>query len=410
MGLKQRLAGMLRRKDMQGETEIKASAAAPLLVQFGAGQPRFTPRRYDRLADEAYRKNVIAYRCIKLIAQNAAAVPWVLYRGRHGEKTKLYDHPLLALFKQPNPMQSRAEFLETLLGFYLISGNAYLESVGPTGEAPQELWALRPDRVTILPGADGVPEAYRYSAGGRHIDFKADPVTGRASVLHLKSFHPLDDWYGMSPLEAAAFSIDQHNAAAKWNTALLQSSARPCGALVYKPAHSDAADTLTVEQRQHLKAELEAHYAGADHAGRPLVLEGGLDWKEMALSPKDMDFLAGKDMAAREIALAFNVPPQLVGVEGSLTYANFEQARLALYDDAILPLLHHVRDELNNWLAPVFGSDLALDYDIDAIDALSPRREKIWSRLSRADFMTVNEKRAAVGLSPLENGDILAGA
>lgn len=403
MGLKYRMAGFFGRG--KKAREQKASAAAPLLVQFGAGQPRFTPRRYDALAEEGYRRNVIAYRCIRLIAQNAAAVPWLLYQGRDGSRTRLQDHPLLALLNRPNPMQGRGELMEALFGFYMIAGNAWLEGVGPSGGQPQELWALRPDRMAIVPGADGTPQSYRYSTGGRKIDFKVDRVTGRAAVLHLKSFHPLDDWYGMSPLEAAAFSIDQHNAAAKWNTALLQNCGRPGGALVYRPVHNDSPDTLTTEQRQVLKDELERHYSGGDNAGRPLVLEGGLDWKEMSLSPKDMDWSAGKEMAARDIALAYNVPPQLVGVEGSLTYANFEQARLALYDDAVLPLLAHLRDELNNWLAPQFGEDLFFEMDLDAIEALAPRREKIWARVNGASFMTVNEKRAALGLSPLPDAN-----
>lgn len=381
--------------------ETKASATAPLLVPFGGGQPRFTPRRYDRLAEEGYRKNVIVYRCVHLIARNAASVPWRLHKGRGGRRSVLEDHPLLSLLQRPNPRQSGTEMMEALCSYFLIAGNGYLEAVGPDAAPPQELWCLRPDRMTVVPGHGGVPKAYRYAAGGRHVDFPVDRLNGASNVLHVKSFHPLDDWYGMSPLEAAAFSIDQHNEAAKWNAALLQSSGRPSGALVYRPANADMADTLTDQQRSLLKEELETHYAGSGNAGRPLVLEGGLDWREMSLSPKDMDWIAGKDVSAREIALAFNVPPQLVGIEGSLTYANFEQARLALYDDAILPLLTHMRDALNAWLVPAFGLDLKLEFDTDAIEALSPRREKVWQRIAAADFMTADEKRAAVGLPPL---------
>ena len=203
----------------------------------------------------------------------------------------------------------------------------------------------------------------------------------------------------MSPLEAAAFSIDQHNDAAKWNAALLQSSGKPSGALVYKPPHPDSAEALTDGQRQALKDELDRFFTGSENAGRPLVLEGGLDWREMSLSPKDMDWLAGKDVSAREIALAFYVPPQLIGIDGSLTFSNFEQARLALYDDAVLPLLDHFKDELNNWLVPQFGDGLMLDYDADGIEALAPRREKTWARIAAADFMTVEEKRLALGMS-----------
>ena len=395
--------------DWLGASEQKTSRTAPLMIQFGsAGSPRFTPRQYDRLAEEGYQKNVVVYRCVRLITQNAASVPWTLSQGKGHHKIKLHEHPLLSLLTRPNPMQGGTELLESLFGFFLIAGNGYLEVVGPKGSEPAELWSLRPDRIRIVPGKGGVPSAYRYTAGGQNLDFEVDPMTGRAQVLHIKSFHPLDDWYGMSPLEAAAFSIDQHNAAGIWNAALLQQSGRPSGALVYKPS-SGSSDHLTAEQRQALKTELETFFSGTINAGRPLVLEGGLDWKEMALSPKDMDWLAGKDMSAREIALAFNVPAQLIGLEGSLTFANFEQARLALYDDAVLPLLTHIRDELNNWLCPQFGDNLQLDFNIDSIDAFSTRREKRWERISQANFLTVNEKRDAFGYDRLEGGDFLTG-
>ena len=87
----------------------KQNAGAPLLVRAGIGQPRFTPRRYDRLAEEGYQKNVIAYRCVRLIAQNAAAVPWRLSRRRGGHR-RLAEHPLIDLLSRPNPMQGGAGF------------------------------------------------------------------------------------------------------------------------------------------------------------------------------------------------------------------------------------------------------------------------------------------------------------
>jgi HK97 family phage portal protein len=385
--------------------ETKQSAAAPLLVQFSPHQPRFTPRQFDKLADEGYQKNVIAYRCIRLISQSAAAVPFVVYKG----KRRVEDHPLLDLLRRPNPTQGGAALFESAYAFALIAGNSYLEAVGPAASVPRELWTLRPDRMRVIPGAHGVPEAYRYTINGQWVDFKVDALTGRAPVLHLKNFHPLDDWYGLSPLEAAAVSVDQHNDAARWNVSLLQTGGRPSGALIYKPGHADAPDTLTPEQRQSLRAELDRYYTGQDNAGRPLILEGGLDWKEMALSPRDMDWLAGKDVSAREIALAFHVPSQLVGIESSQTFANFEQARLALFDDAVLPLLAHVKDELNNWLAPQFGDTLRIDYDLDRIEALAPRRQQVWDRVAGAAFLTVNEKRAALGYEPVEGGDALNG-
>src|SRR5690606_16869539 len=125
-------------------------------------------------------------------------------------------HPLLDLLARPNPADSGTTLFEAFYAYLSIAGDSYLEMVtGPEGQ-PGELYVLRPDRMTIVPGANGWPRAYRYEAGGRAHDFAVDPVTGEALVLHARTFNPLDDLYGLSPLEAAATGIDIHNAASAW--------------------------------------------------------------------------------------------------------------------------------------------------------------------------------------------------
>lgn len=383
----------------------KASAAGPLLALHQVGRPVWTPRRYDKLAEEGYKKNVIAYRCVDMTAKAAAMVPWTLFERRGGTLAELTEHPLLDLLARPNPGQGRTALLEALFATFLIAGNGYLEAVGPGQGPPRELWVLRPDRVRVVPGPLGTPSAYEMSVGGATKRFPVDAVSGASSLLHARTFHPLDDWYGLSPLEAAAFAIDQHNAAGAWNKALLDSGARPSGALVYAPRDGDPA--LSDEQFQRLKEQIESQHAGAGNAGRPMLLEGGLEWREMSLSPKDMDWIAGKDVSAREIALAYSIPPQLVGIPDSQTYSNNREARLAFYDDAVLPLLGFFRAEFNNWLAPAFGEGLDLRFDEDAIEALNLRRERKWRAVAAADFLTVNEKRAAVGYGPVDGGDVV---
>lgn len=380
---------------------VKASNAGPVFAFSHVGRPKWTPRRYECFAEEGYRKNVVAYRCATLVAAAAASVPWLLYDERGGE---VDAHPLLELLRRPNPMQDGVSFLE---GFFIdlqIAGNAYVEAVGPRERAmPTELYVLRPDRMKIVPGPSGLPEAYEYGVGGRTTRWAVDPVSGRSAIAHVKAFHPLDDWYGMAPLEAAMLAVDQHNAAGAWNQALLNQGARPSGALVFAP--KDGPATLTDEQVARLRSEMDEHSAGAANAGRPLILEGGLDWREMSLSPKEMDWRSGRDAAARDIALAFGVPAQLVGIEGAQTYANLREARLALYEDTVLPLVNKVVGAFDRWLAPLFGGGVYLDYDPDEIGALTARRDVLWDKLQRADFLTVNEKRAALGYGPLEGGD-----
>ncbi len=155
-------------------------------------------------------------------------------------------------------------------------------------------------------------------------------------MLHLRAFHPLDDHYGAGNLEAAAQAIATHNAAARWNRALLDNAARPSGALVFE------GETLSAEQFERLKQEMETGFAGAANAGRPMLLEGGLKWQPLSLSPADMDFAGSHAAAARDIALAFGVPPMLLGLPGDNTYANYREANRALWRLTILPLLMRV--------------------------------------------------------------------
>ncbi len=364
------------------------------------GQPVWSGRNYVKFAEEAYRRNVIAYRAINLVAKGAASVPALLYReDGAGGLQEITRHPVLALLSRVNPTQSGTAFFEALYTYRLVAGNAFVQAAGPMQQAPRELHLLRPDRVQILAGSFGMPRGYRYKVGEDVADFPVDTITGASRILHLKDFHPTDDWYGLSPVEAAAYSIDQHNQAAAWNQALLQNGARPTGALVVKMGEG-AGGHLSDDQYWRIKQQIDEQFSGAANAGRPLLLEGGLDWREMSLSPKDMDFIEARHAAARDIALAFGVPPQLLGIPGDNTYSNLSEARVALWEQTILPLVGSTLDALALWLSSMFGESLLLKGDADEIPALAPRRESVWERLQKADFLSDDEKREAIGYGP----------
>ncbi len=368
----------------------KASRTGALVALFSQGRPRWTPRDYSALAREGYAKNPVAFRSVRMIAEAAANVPLLLYEGAREHD----EHPLLALLSRPNPRQTGADLIEQLAGYLLVSGNAYLERVCVLDDV-RELHALRPDRMKVIPGAEGWAEAYEYQAGGSAVRFTMSALP--APILHLTLFNPLDDHYGMSPLEAAQASLDVHNAASAWNKALLDNAARPSGALVYSAAGGNLSD----EQFERLKAELEAHYQGAANAGRPLLLEGGLDWKGLSLSPKDMDFVEAKNIAAREIALSFGVPPMLLGIPGDNTYSNYAEANRAFYRQTVVPLIARIATALGHWLGESFGGDLRIVPDLDEVPALVIEREALWARIGAASFLTDDEKRAAAGYEPL---------
>jgi len=370
--------------------EAKAAPLSGATVWvYGDARAVWTARDGTALAREGFQRNAVVHRAVRLVAEAAASLPLILTGTSAGE-----PHPLSALIARPNPREGGARLMESLYGHLMVSGNAYLEAVRLDG-VPRELYVLRPDRMQVVPGADGWPAAYDYTVGGRTLRY--DQAAGAVPpILHLGLFHPTDDHYGLSPMEAAAVALDIHNAAGAWNKALLDNAARPSGALVFG---AGAGASLSDAQFARLKGELEANYQGAGNAGRPLLLEGGLDWKPLSLSPKDMDFVEAKAAADREIALAFGVPPLMLGLPGDSTHANYAEANRAFYRQTVIPLVRRTADSIAHWLEPAFGP-ATLEPDLDAIEALAPERESLWRRVQGADFLTQAEKREAVGYPP----------
>lgn len=374
--------------------ERKASAAGRVAVWGMAGRAAWSARDTGSLTRTGFMGNPVGFRAVRLIAEAAAALPVVVQ-----DAARRYEaHPMGLLLARPNAAQGRAELLESVFGQLLLSGNAYVEAVPGEGALPAELHVLRSDRMAVVPGADGWPVAFDYSVGGRVHRFAAGGEV--QPVCHIRSFHPQDDHYGFSPLQAAAVAIDVHNSASAWSKALLDNAARPSGAIVYRGA--DGQSMLTPDQYDRLVGEMEAHHQGARNAGRPMLLEGGLDWKPMGFSPSDMEFQKTKEAAAREIATAFGLPPMLLGIPGDATYANYAEANRAFYRLTVLPLAARVMAALSHWLSGHLGEAVEMRPDLDLIPALAGERDAAWARVAAADFLTAAEKRAALGLPPLE--------
>jgi HK97 family phage portal protein len=369
--------------------EVKESQAHSVLVM-NPGQPVWTPRDYKSFAEEAYVRNVIAYQAINKIAEAVSSVRWVAFRG----ETEVTQSPALDLINNPNPMQSGREFIEAKIGYLMISGNAYDERIMVSNQ-PREMYTHRPDRMKVVPGPNGTPKAYIYEVNNSRVTWQVDD-NGNSDIQHMRLFNPLNDWYGQAPVEAAAYAIDQHNEAMKWLQALLQNSARPSGALV-------SGEALTDEQYNRLKAQMEGQYQGGKNAGRPMLLEGGLDWKEMGLSPSDMGIIEAKHSAARDISLAFGVPPQLLGIPGDNTYSNYSEARLSFWEDTIVPIVDRLADEFTAFIGQPFGVEIRAD--MDQIPAIVDKRRTLWEMVNASTVLTINEKREAMGYDPIIGGD-----
>lgn len=410
------------------------------LITLGLGQGPNTvywPRDSAyKQATEGYMANATVFQCVNLISRAAAGVPWILthksgvspkaprkklmspltaqkalasgfYRARKSvQASEVEDHPLLTLIERPNPHQGGAAYTEAVFAWLLISGNSYETFVapetGPNSGVPRELWVQRADRMKVVTGKTGSGEligGYQYWVGTAigppqtwftDANSIGDPFSVE-NVLHQKKFHPIDDYVGLSPIQVAGDLIDAENSAHRWNRRLLDNDCRPSIALLIKSG-------LLPDARERLRGELETRFSGKENAKRPLVLEGDMDVKTVALSPSDMDFDAGLKQLRRIISHAFNVPAQFTGDTESQSYASAQEAHKELFQDNILPELDRRRDNLNAKLTVRFGDDLRLDYDADQIEALHEDTQRVYAFVATADYMSVDEQRQAVGM------------
>jgi HK97 family phage portal protein len=372
----------------------ESSVTRAMTLWLPAGQGVSSKTDYASLAKEGFMQNSVVFSCVKEISAASAGVPWLLFRQLPGgERRQVLQHPLLDLLARPNPLQGKYELIESVVCHLYLSGNTYMECVGPTS-LPKELYVLLPDRMKVIPDPIHYVGGYEYSVSGRKVEFPRD------RILHLKLFNPLDDWYGLSPVQVAALAIDKLNAGDKWNASLLQNAAVPSGALTCK-------QRLTDDQFDRLKTEMRRQIQGVSNAREPLLLGQDLEWKELGISPKDMDWIEGLKMSPLQVAQVFNVPPELVGL-GPATYQNRKEARKALYTEVVCPFLSRLRDGFNNWLVPRFDENLVLDFYKDGIEALSEDQEALWNRVNQSEFLTVNEKRRMVGFDDVTGGDLLS--
>lgn len=197
--------------------------ARPALSRAGsfAGAVGEWPRSYEAQLRDAYCHNPVAQRAVKLVAEGAGSA--VL---------KASDPALLALVAARSGGQP---LIETLAAHLLLHGNGYVQILTDGDGAVRELYALRPERVSVEPDARGWPVAYRYKVGETVSRLAAEDEAGRPALVHIRAFSPTDDHYGLGCLGAAAGAVAIHNAAARWNKALLDNAARPSGALVHDP-------------------------------------------------------------------------------------------------------------------------------------------------------------------------------
>ncbi len=374
--------------------EQKSNALGVLIRQ----SSNFTAYNFAQFVQEAYQQNPTVYACIQQYVSAFNSCPIIIKRGEE----VINNAALMSLISQPNELQSLSEFLEQAVIYYLVGGEAPIwgDAAIPS-RLPKEIFILRPDYLTPVLSQTMTAKVaiWQYTASDN--DIKSMAVLP-SNMLMWKAYSPLDRFRGCSPLLPCSYAVDQLNAYAKSNFSLLKNGMQPSGAL-------STDSNLDETAYERLKTQFNETYTGEGNTGKPVITEGGLKWQSFGFTMRDAEFLGGKTSAKLDVCEALKVPPQLLGIEGSQTYANYEQARAAFYEDSAIPLYNNLLASLIRWLGWRVGlkpSDI-LCVDIDSVAALEPRRAERNKNLDTMQSISTNEKRQAMGYEPVDGGDVL---
>lgn len=360
---------------------------------FNSNKANWSDTSYSSLAKNGYLSNVIANRCINLISNCINSITPLIY----SQDSEITNTHLNEILKTPSNSVSYSDFMHNVVKNLMIFGNAYIKI--ETNEFGQVslLQNLQADKVSVVSNKLGIPMQYLYKNRDIQEVFDFGDEMLPSNIIHIKNFNPVDDIYGASPLYVSRFAIDQYNESVSWNKALLQNGARPSGALVVESNGSN--DNLTDDQFNRLKDQLSNEFSSGKNAGKIMLLEGGLKWQEMSVSPKDMDFIETKNSSARDIALAFGIPSNLIGIPGDNTYSNMSEARISLWEETILPLFSTIMSKISHAINIHEEINIQIKPDMDSISALTEKRYKMWEYLNNTNFLTEQEKRTMMGFN-----------
>ena len=385
----------------------------------------------DSYITEGYRKNATIYSIINLITKAATTIPFQIYEVKNENDYKRYksltsgtidnstinkaallqksslvelqDTELHQLLDRPNPAQSYNSFMSEIIAFGKLTGNRYIYGIGPeTGSKVgkySELYVMPSQIMEIVSGGIMQPvEKYKIEYNGT---FEI-PAT---EICHIKDFNPYYDGsgshlYGQSPLRAGLRTLTTNNEAVQTGVKYLQNQTAR-GLLM-----SEEGD-LNEVQAQQLKDKFRRQFQGSDNAGDVIITPKKLSWVNFGLNASDVSLIEQYNASIKDLCNIYNVPVQLLNNTDSSSYNNMKEAKKALYQNAVIPELLKIKDELNRWLAPKYGNKLCIEFDFTVIPELQEEADKVVDQLAKAWWLTPNEKRSVMSYGIDEDNETL---
>jgi HK97 family phage portal protein len=374
----------------------------------------------DSYITEGYQKNATIYSLINLITKAATTIPFQVYEKTNENDYKRYkaltsgimdsasiqkasllqknalvelqDTELHKILERPNPAQSYNAWLTELIAFGKLTGNRYIYGIGPDTGANvgkfTELYVMPSQVMEII--SNGIMEPVsKYK-----LEYNGTKYIDASEICHIKDFNPYYDgtgshMYGQSPLRAGLRSLTTNNEAVQTGVKYLQNQTAR-GLLT-----SEMGDINEV-QAQQLKDKFRRQHQGSDNAGDIIITPNKMSWVNFGLNASDVSLIAQYNASIKDLCNIYNVPVQLLNNTDSSSYNNMKEAKKALYQNAVIPELIKIKDELNRWLAPKYGDKLCIEFDFSVIPEMQEETDKVVDQLSKAWWITPNEKRSAM--------------
>ena len=374
----------------------------------------------DSYITQGYQKNATIYSLINLITKAATTIPFQVYEKTNENDYKRYkaltsgmmdaasiqkasllqknalvelqDTELHKILERPNPAQSYNAWLTELIAFGKLTGNRYIYGIGPDTGANvgkfTELYVMPSQVMEII--SNGIMEPVsKYK-----LEYNGTKYIDASEICHIKDFNPYYDgtgshMYGQSPLRAGLRSLTTNNEAVQTGVKYLQNQTAR-GLLT-----SEMGDINEV-QAQQLKDKFKRQHQGSDNAGDIIITPNKMSWVNFGLNATDVSLIAQYNASIKDLCNIYNVPVQLLNNTDSSSYNNMKEAKKALYQNAVIPELIKIKDELNRWLAPKYGDKLCIEFDFSVIPEMQEETDKVVDQLSKAWWITPNEKRSAM--------------
>jgi HK97 family phage portal protein len=341
---------------------------------------------------QSFRASHLVHSCTKKIGEKMSTIEWELYQLRGLKARELEQHELLDLLAKPNPMMSGSQLFEITSIYLSLLGQCYWYKARDARGQVNELWLMRPDLTSIVPNNDGSIAYYKFLLGGKETRYAAE------DVIHFKEPDPLSDYYGYGAVQAVMETIRADVYAKKWNTRFFYNSARPDAILTTEQKIGKA-------DREEIREKWVQKYGGWDNAHRVAVLSHGLDYKQISVSQRDMDFANMRIANRDDILMALQVPKTVIGVTDDVNRANADAGIYVFLSETIKPKMDKITDFLNMKLVEEFGDDLLL-YDIDPTPADNAARDDHYIK-AHNKWLTTNEIRIEEGYDPIDGGDYI---